>query len=212
MKKLAIFDIDFTITKKETFIQLFIYSIKKDIKNIKYIPRAIYSGVMYGLGFFDEKAVKECFIKFLVNKDESTLKRFVRGFYEDVLSKILYTDSINMIKKLKKEGCDVYLISASGEFYLKELYKIKEIDMIIGTRFEFKDGIFTGKTIGKNCKGEEKVHRLKEVLHKKKIEVDFKNSYMFSDSLSDKPLLDLVGNPYLINYKKKTNMKVLKWT
>ena len=53
MKKLAIFDIDFTITKKETFIQLFIYSIKKDIKNIKYIPRAIYSGVMYGLGFFD---------------------------------------------------------------------------------------------------------------------------------------------------------------
>ena len=37
MKKLAIFDIDFTITKKETFIQLFIYSIKKDIKNIKYI-------------------------------------------------------------------------------------------------------------------------------------------------------------------------------
>ena len=212
MKKLAIFDIDFTITKKETFIQLFIYSIKKDIKNIKYIPRAIYSGVMYGLGFFDEKAVKECLIKFLVNKDESTLKRFVRGFYEDVLSKILYTDSINMIKKLKKEGCDVYLISASGEFYLKELYKIKEIDMIIGTRFEFKDGIFTGKMVGKNCKGEEKVHRLKEVLHKKKIEVDFKNSYMFSDSLSDKPLLDLVGNPYLINYKKKTNMKVLKWT
>lgn len=116
-----------------------------------------------------------------------------------------------MIKKLKKEGCDVYLISASGEFYLKELYKIKEIDMIIGTRFEFKDGIFTGKMIGKNCKGEEKVHRLKEVLHKKKIEVDFKNSYMFSDSLSDKPLLDLVGNPYLINYKKKTNMKVLNW-
>lgn len=151
------------------------------------------------------------FYKFLVNKDESTLKRFVRGFYEDVLSKILYKDSINMIKKLKKEGCDVYLISASGEFYLKELYKIKEIDMIIGTRFEFKDGIFTGKMIGKNCKGEEKVHRLKEVLHKKKIEVDFKNSYMFSDSLSDKPLLDLVGNPYLINYKKKTNMKVLNW-
>ena len=54
---------------------------------------------------------------------------------------------------------------------------------------------------GKNCKGEEKVRRLKTVLKEKNIEADFKNSYMFSDSLSDKPLLDLVGNPYLINYK-----------
>ena len=176
MKKLAIFDIDFTITKKETLIQLFIYSIKKDIKNIKYVPRAIYSGAMYGLGFFDEKAVKECFIKFLVNMDESELKMFVKGFYKEVLSKILYKDSIDMIKKLKGEGCDVYLISASGEFYLKELYDIKEVDMIIGTRFEVKDGIFTGKMVGENCKGAEKVHRLKEVLHRKNIKVDYQTS------------------------------------
>ena len=43
------------------------------------------------------------------------------------------------------------------------------------------------------------------------MQVDFKNSYMFSDSLSDKPLLDLVGNPYLINYKKDNEIKILKW-
>ena len=41
--------------------------------------------------------------------------------------------------------------------------------------------------------------------------MDFKNSYMFSDSLSDKPLLDLVGKPYLINYKKKSEIEILKW-
>ena len=34
---------------------------------------------------------------------------------------------------------------------------------------------------------------------------------MFSDSLSDKPLLDLVGHPYLINYKKKHEIEILKW-
>ena len=66
---------------------------------------------------------------------------------------------------------------------------------------------------GKNCKGEEKVNRLKEVLTKEKIEVDFFKSYMFSDSLSDLPLLDLVGNSYLINYKKKNKVKfkILNW-
>ena len=64
---------------------------------------------------------------------------------------------------------------------------------------------------GNNCKGKEKVERLNQVLKEKNIKVDFKNSYMFSDSLSDKPLLDLVGNPYLINYKKKNEIEILRW-
>ena len=89
----------------------------------------------------------------------------------------------------------VILISASPEFYVKEFYAIKEVDLIIGTKFTFKDGKFIRKMHGNNCKGEEKVRRLNEVLKEKNIKVDFKNSYMFSDSLSDKPLLDLVGNP-----------------
>ena len=49
------------------------------------------------------------------------------------------------------------------------------------------------------------------MVKEKNIEADFKNYYMFSDSLSDKPLLDLVGNPYLINYKKKHEIEILKW-
>ena len=31
-----------------------------------------------------------------------------------------------MMKELKGEGCKVYLISASAEFYLNELYNIKD--------------------------------------------------------------------------------------
>ncbi len=116
-----------------------------------------------------------------------------------------------MMYKLKKEGYDIYLISASPEFYINEFYNIDVVDKVIGTRFEFKEGKFIRKMLGSNCKGEEKVKRLKEVLSKENIEVDFKESYMFSDSLSDKPLLDLVGKPYLINYKKKHEIEILKW-
>lgn len=103
------------------------------------------------------------------------------------------------------------MISASPEFYINEFYAIKEVDKIIGTRFDFTDGVFTRKMQGENCKGEEKVRRLKEFLKSENIEVDFKESYMFSDSLSDKPLLDLVGKPYLINYKKNHNIEILNW-
>lgn len=211
MKKLAIFDIDYTITKKETLMEFYKYSLEEDIKNIRFLPRALYSGLMYGVGIYDERRVKECFLKFIDNIEEEKLQDLVKRFYKNRLSKILYKDAVDMMYKLKKEGYDIYLISASPEFYINEFYNIDVVDKVIGTRFEFKEGKFIRKMVGSNCKGEEKVKRLKEVLTKENIEVDFKNSYMFSDSLSDKPLLDLVGKPYLINYKKKHEIEILKW-
>ena len=211
MKKLAIFDIDYTITKKETLMELFKYVIKKDKKNLRFLPRAIYCGIMYAIGIYDERKVKETFLRFIDGIKEEELAELVKEFYDGRLKNILYDDALKMIKKLKNEGYDIYLISASPEFYVNEFYNIKEVDKVIGTKFGFENGTFVRKMVGNNCKGEEKVRRLKEVLKDEKIEVDFKESYMFSDSLSDKPLLDLVGKPYLINYKKNHDIEILRW-
>ncbi len=211
MKKIAIFDIDYTITKKETLMEFFKYYIKKDIRAIRFLPRAIYCGGMYLLKFYDEKMVKEKFLKFIDGISEDELDKIVESFYTEKLSNLLYSDAMDMMKKLKAEGYDIYLISASPEFYINKFYNVKEVDRVIGTKFKFNDGKFLRQMDGINCKGEEKVRRLKEVLKEEKIEVDFKESYMFSDSLSDKPLLDLVGKPYLINYKKNHDIEILRW-
>lgn len=211
MKKLGIFDIDFTITKKETLIQFFIYMIKKEYKNAIFIPRALCSGILYGIKVYDEKKVKESFLRFIENKTEDELKELAKGFYEEVLSKILYKDALDKIKELKNLGYEIYLISASPEFYLNEFYKIEEVSKVIGTKYIFEDRKFIGKMSGENCKGYEKVIRLKKYLEENNIEVDFENSLMFSDSLSDKPLLDLVGKGYLINYKKRADYEILNW-
>lgn len=211
MKKLAIFDIDYTITKKETLMELFKYVIKKDKKNLRFLPRAIYCGIMYAIGIYDERKVKETFLRFIDGIKEEELAELVKEFYDERLKNILYDDALKMMKKLKNEGYDIYLISASPEFYVNEFYNIKEVDKVIGTKFGFENGTFVRKMVGNNCKGEEKVRRLNEILKDEKIEVDFKESYMFSDSLSDKPLLDLVGKPYLINYKKNHDIEILRW-
>ncbi|WP_027633880.1 HAD-IB family hydrolase [Clostridium hydrogeniformans] len=212
MEKLAIFDVDYTLTKKETLRQLYYFLLSKNMKNIIYIPRAIFSGIMFLLKIYDERKTKECFLKFIDGVKEDDMKKLVKEFYEKRLSRIFYKDALDMIKKLKKEGYKIYLISASPEFYLNELYSIKEVDKVIGTKFTVKEGSHRRLMEGNNCKGEEKVIRLKEELKKDRVEVDFKNSYMFSDSLSDLPLFNLVGRPYLINYRKSHDtIEILKW-
>lgn len=211
MERLAIFDVDFTLTNKETSLELYKYMVRKKPILIKHLPKHLITLLLYGTKIYDEKKTKQAFLRFLDGMKEQELQTLMKGFYRDKLSNIIYEDSIKMIKKLKKEGCKIYLISASPEFYLNELYNIKEVDKVIGTKFRVENGVFKPVMEGANCKGEEKVKRLMEELKKDNIEVDFKRSYMFSDSLADLPLLRLVGKGYLINYKKKHDLEILKW-
>ena len=43
--------------------------------------------------------------------------------------------------------------------------------------------------IGKNCKNEEKVKRIQEVIKNHNLEIDYDLSYAYSDSLHDIPML-----------------------
>lgn len=212
MEKLAIFDVDYTLTRKETLAEFFAFMLKKNPNLFFHIPKSVGSAFLFLLGIFDAKKAKENFIAFIDGVDEQEMQQLVKEFYDKKFSKIFYEDAMAEMKKLKKDGYKIILISASAEFYLNELYNIKEVDKIIGTRFKVTEGKHTRRIEGENCKGEEKVRRLREYLKEENIEVDFKNSYMFSDSLSDSPLFYLVGNPYLINFKKKHNeFKILQW-
>ena len=211
-EKLAIFDVDYTITKRETLAEFYFFMLRKNPKYIKYLPKSIFSSIFYIFKIYDASKAKKTFIRFIDGIEENKMKEIVKEFYEKRLSKILYKDAIDTIKKMKAKGYKIYLISASAEFYLSEFYNIKEVDKVIGTRFIKENGLHRNQMLGENCKGEEKVRRLKEVLLKGNIDVDFESSYMFSDSLSDLPLFNLVGHPYLINYKKTHDkIEILKW-
>lgn len=212
MEKLAIFDVDYTLTKRETLMEFYFFMLRKNPKLIMHLPKSFFSALLYVIKVLKAGKAKENFIAFIDGIEEHKMKELVEEFYEKKLSKIFYKDAIDTIKKLKAENYKIYLISASAEFYLNELYNIKEVDKIIGTKFTCEKGKYNRKIVGENCKGEEKVRRLKETLKEENIEVDFKNSCMFSDSLSDMPLFNLVGKPYLINYKKgHDKIEILNW-
>jgi HAD superfamily hydrolase (TIGR01490 family) len=211
-EKLAIFDVDYTLTKRETLVEFYLFMMKKNPKLLKYLPKSLFSSMFYFFNIHDASTVKKTFIRFIDGIEECEMKKIVKEFYETRLSKILYKDAMDMIIKMKTQGYKIYLISASAEFYLNELYNIKEVDKVIGTRFTTENGLHRNKITGENCKGEEKVKRLKAVLKEEKMEVDFEESYMFSDSLSDLPLFNIVGHPYLINFKKSHDkIQILKW-
>ncbi len=183
------YDFDKTIYDGDSSIDFYIFCLKRNIKVIGVIPKLMLFYFLYFIHIVDKTKVKECFFSFLKKCDD--IQILVEEFWK-----------ING-KKIKKFYCDKrdhsndIIISASPEFLLCPLCNEFNVKDLIASVVDRKSGHF----LSANCKGQEKVNRL----IKKYKNVKIKNFY--TDSYSDKPLMDLSLNTYLIKKNKITKIK-----
>lgn len=135
-------------------------------------------------------------VKYLFKKEEfGVFKAKIFSFVKDIdnLEDYMERFTLKNIKNIKNFYLENRLdndtiISASFEFIIRPFCEKIGIKNIIGTKYNVK----TGKIIGKNCKGKEKIKRFRE-LYK---EEDVINAY--SDSLSDIPMFEISKNAYIV--------------
>ena len=107
------------------------------------------------------------------------------------------------LEKHRKEGFLTILTSGSFQELLKIIISHLNMDFAIGTELEVVKDRFSGKIVPPLCFGEGKVEKIKEFLLEKKLKVNFQDSFAYSDSFFDLPLLRLVGNPVAVEPDKK---------
>lgn len=191
----AIFDIDYTIINNDSMFSMLFFAIKKKPIIVLYIPIILVKIILALLKIINIKIAKEAIylpLRYLTERE-------LEEFYDNVLLKKINLEVMERLKFHKEQGCHILLISASPEIYLKYFNKNSYIDMVIGTRLKTVNGKYTNKICGENCKGAEKVNRIQHYLKENDLEIDFENSFGYSDSLSDKPMLSLVKNRYKVN-------------
>ncbi len=195
--KLAIFDLDYTILNTDSTYHFFIEIVKVKPLSLIYLPISVFWGIIHLFGGIDRTRFKEIFftpLKYLTSKEFS-------AFQERLIKKCLKyvkKEATEKIEAHRKEGHTLMMISASPEFYVKGIAEHFGFDYCIGTRMKFNR-----KKVwieGKNCKSQEKVKRLKELIDIST--VDLENSVSYSDSRTDIPLLKLTGKGYLVDEKK----------
>ena len=127
---------------------------------------------------------KEKFFSFL--KGVKNVDNEVQEFWEKEYRKI----KLNLIEG--KEN--LVVISASPEFLLNPICKKLKVEKLIASKVNKS----TGKYIGKNCYGKEKVNRLNSE-YEKYIIKEF-----YSDSQSDKYLAEIAEKSFIVNRDKIT--------
>lgn len=185
--KYDLYDFDGTIYDGDSGIDMVIFAIKK---YPQILPKVIHNSLLYKMNIINKNEYKSrifSFVKYVDNMDI-----FINEFWKKYESKL---KSFWLEKNTHDKDI---IISASAIFwlqYIKDKYHVKDL---IATNIDSK----TGKLIGENCHGEEKVKMYYKKYGKGSI------AKMYTDSLNDLPLLKEADEGFLVRKKKITNYKI----
>ena len=144
------YDFDKTIYDGDSTADFYMYCLKKYPVIFKKIPEVLWFGLLFKLGITPKKEFKSRLFKFATL---IPLEKAVADFWSINKSKIK-----KFYLEIQKE--DDVIISASPTFILDEICRILNIKHLYATNVDIK----TGKIIGENCYGEEKVKRFYEAM------------------------------------------------
>jgi len=127
--------------------------------------------------------------------------RDVERMTPEVMAAILprvYPQMLEEVHAHQDAGRATFIVSAAGDGVVGHLAHVLGMDGGIGTRYEVDDeGNFTGRFDGPFVYGAGKVEAMEAFAAGHGI--DLARSYAYSDSLSDLPMLEAVGNAVVVN-------------
>lgn len=187
-KKLVIFDFDGTITTRDTlleFIRFYSGNVKFFIGFLLASPAIILSKFKVIPNWRAKEIVLTWFFK---NENVEHFNTKGKIFAADRTPHFIRPEAQQQINQYLQAGCRVIVVSASAENWVKPWCDVIGVECI-ATKLETKEQRMTGKILGKNCYGPEKVVRIKENLNLS----DYQNITVYGDSAGDREMLAL-GN------------------
>ena len=124
----------------------------------------------------------------------------LRRLSSDVLAGVLprlYPEMLRTAYEHQDAGRPVFIVTAASHEMAEMMAHVLAFDGGIGTRSEVRDGVYTGRPDGPFTYRSGKAEEIERVARERGI--DLSESYAYSDSESDLPMLELVGNPVAVN-------------
>lgn len=186
MNKIYAFDFDGTLTTKDTLIEFIRFSkgsVRLFLGFLLFSPLLI----LMKLHLYPNwKAKQRVFSWFFRGVSLDSFNRLCVDFAQQNKQLLRPAGIKRLQKAVQEEDSVVLIISASVDNWVCPFFD--EIDkkiQVLGTQIEVKEGCLTGRFITKNCYGQEKVSRLKELYPQR----EAYELIAFGDSRGDKELL-----------------------
>ncbi len=213
--QVAIYDLDNTLTRSDTFFSFVRYFLKKHPLKIVHFWSLPIAFALSRLKLCDRVLVKKVVMRQISRISKPEQERLKTNFVKEFVEPLFLERGLKSIAEHKKAGFKIILISASPSFYVTEVAKTLGVDAFLCTNTIERDGRFL---VQNHCYGKEKINRLDLYLKENNLVLDYETSFFYSDHHSDYPLMAQVGNPIVVNGTKKflaiaskNNWKTFNW-
>lgn len=134
----------------------------------------------------------------LAKHDRSQLDAWHRQFMQEKIEPMIQPKSLALLEQHRREGCLLMIITATNSFVTGPIAERLGVDVLLATEPEQdENGSFTGNVHGTPCFRDGKVKRLQQWLADNGHSLA--DSWFYSDSHNDLPLLQIVDNPVAVD-------------
>jgi HAD superfamily hydrolase (TIGR01490 family) len=196
----AFFDLDKTIISRSSSLALSRPLYRAGMVSRSQLLRGAYAQLVYLLVGADEnkmERLKEGMLSLTKGWDRVEVERLVREVILEVIDPYVYQEALDLMELHRSEGRRIYIVSSSPEEIVRPLASHFGASGVIATRAAVgTDGRYTGE-LEFYAYREHKAMAIRDLAAR--VGIDLDRSYAYSDSITDLPLLEVVGNPVAVN-------------
>jgi HAD superfamily hydrolase (TIGR01490 family) len=193
----AFFDIDGTLISKNTGPLYMKFLRQRGEIRRRDAARTIYLFLKYKLGFLDIERAAASTSGWIRGKSEQAVADHCRVWYREMVRQYLQPEMVRRIESHRSQGHVVALLSSSTPYLATPLAEELGIEHCLVSRLVIENGRFTGDVHRPICYGAGKIHWARRFAEEH--DVDLAASWFYTDSVTDLPMLELVGHPEIVN-------------
>ncbi|KAB2935978.1 MAG: HAD family hydrolase [Candidatus Contendobacter sp.] len=195
---LAIFDLDNTLLGGDSDYLWGQFLVEQGLVDGEYYEREnqrFYG--QYQAGTLDIHEFLAFMLRPLAENSLTELLDWRARFIEAKIRPILLPRAAELVARHRNAGDTLLIVTATNRFITEPIAELLSVPHLLATEPEFAEGRYTGRARGVPCFRRGKVKRLDEWLDA--TGRDLADSWFYSDSHNDLPLLDRVAHPVAVD-------------
>ena len=195
----AFFDLDKTVIARSSPLALGRSFFREGLITRSWLLKSLYAQLMFHLMGADEdkmERMREEAARLTAGWEQEKVRQVVAEVLEQVISPLIYAEALELIHDHREAQRLICIVSSSPEEIVEPLARMLNVDRWIASRPSIEDGKYTGE-LEFYAYGPHKAEAIRELAEVERI--DLEGSFAYSDSGTDLPMLEAVGNPVAVN-------------
>lgn len=196
----AFYDVDGTLVRTNIVHAYAYYALNEGslLGSARRLFRAAAQGPLFwGLDKVNRKLFNELFYREYAGLTEDRLLLLAEDLFDDMIKDAIFPGAIDLIEEARSAGSRIVLVTGALDFTVRPLARHLRADDLIANRMQFVDNVATGKVLPPLLEGAHKAKAIRDYCVREALELD--QSHAYSDSMSDYPMLAIVGRPTAVN-------------